>query len=168
MSAMASKITGISIVYSAVCSSTEQRKHQSSASLAFVRGIHRLPVVSPHIKASNTEDASIRWRHHGLHERRHDMEMLSPLLGQLWKESTCHQWIPLTYGQLYECLCSCPNKTFNKQSSCWCFVRQIATLVNASRPELNCRYFADDVFKCVIAPKVSYFELNHTSVCSDV
>ena len=31
-----------------VCSGADQRKHQSSASLAFVRGIHRLPVNSPH------------------------------------------------------------------------------------------------------------------------
>ena len=29
-------------------SGTDQRKHQSSASLAFVRGIHRRPVNSPH------------------------------------------------------------------------------------------------------------------------
>ena len=33
-------ITGVSIVYSTVCSGTE-KKHQSSTSLAFVRGIHR-------------------------------------------------------------------------------------------------------------------------------
>ena len=31
-----------------VCSGTDQTKHQSSASLAFVRGIHRSPVNSPH------------------------------------------------------------------------------------------------------------------------
>ena len=48
MSAMASQITGVSIVYSTVCSGAVQRKHQSSASLAFVRGIHRWPVNSPH------------------------------------------------------------------------------------------------------------------------
>ena len=48
MSVMASQITGVSIVCSTVCSSTDQRKHQSSASLAFVRGIHRWPVDSPH------------------------------------------------------------------------------------------------------------------------
>ena len=46
--AMASQITGVSIVYSTVCSGANQRKHQSSASLAFVRGIHRWPVNSPH------------------------------------------------------------------------------------------------------------------------
>ena len=48
MSTMASQITSITIVYSAVYSGTDQRKHQSSASLAFVRGIHRGPVNSPH------------------------------------------------------------------------------------------------------------------------
>ena len=48
MRAMASPITGVSIVYSAVYSGTDERKHQSSASLAFVRGIHRWPVNSPH------------------------------------------------------------------------------------------------------------------------
>ena len=45
---IASQITSITIVYSAVYSGTDQRKHQSSASLAFVRGIHRRPVNSPH------------------------------------------------------------------------------------------------------------------------
>ena len=48
MSAMASQINGLSIGYSVVCSGADQRKHQSSASLAFVRGIHRWPVNSPH------------------------------------------------------------------------------------------------------------------------
>ena len=48
MGAMASQITNLTIVYSTVYSSTDQRKHQSSASLAFVRGIRRWPVNSPH------------------------------------------------------------------------------------------------------------------------
>ena len=48
MSMMASQITGVSIVYSTACSSADKRKHQSSASLAFVRGIHRWMVDSPH------------------------------------------------------------------------------------------------------------------------
>ena len=48
MSAMASQITSLTIVYSIVYSGADQRKHQSSASLAFVRGIHRWPVNSPH------------------------------------------------------------------------------------------------------------------------
>ena len=48
MGAMASQITGLTIVYSTVYSGVDQRKHQSSASLAFVRGILRWPVNSPH------------------------------------------------------------------------------------------------------------------------
>ena len=47
-SAMASQITSLTIVYSTVYSGADQRKHQSSALLAFVRGIHRGPVNSPH------------------------------------------------------------------------------------------------------------------------
>ena len=48
MGMMASQITNLTIVYSTVNSSTDQRKHQSSTSLAFMRGIHRWPVNSPH------------------------------------------------------------------------------------------------------------------------
>ena len=48
MSAMVSQITSISNVYRSVCSDADQRKHQSPRSLAFVRGIHRWPVNSPH------------------------------------------------------------------------------------------------------------------------
>ena len=48
MSTMASQITSPAIVYSTVYSGTDERKHQGSASLAFVRGIHRWPVNSPH------------------------------------------------------------------------------------------------------------------------
>ena len=48
MSAMASQVTSLTIVYSTIYSGADQRKHQSSASLAFVRGIHRGPVNSPH------------------------------------------------------------------------------------------------------------------------
>ena len=42
MDAMASQITSLTIVYSTINSGADQRKQQSSASLAFVRGIHRL------------------------------------------------------------------------------------------------------------------------------
>ena len=50
MDAIASQITSLTIVYSIVYSEAEadERKHQSSASLAFVRRIHRGPVNSPH------------------------------------------------------------------------------------------------------------------------
>ena len=41
-------ITSLTIVYSSVYSGADQRKHQSSASLAFVREIHWRPVIYPH------------------------------------------------------------------------------------------------------------------------
>ena len=48
MGAIASQITSLAIVYSTVYADVDQRKHQHSASLAFVRGIHQGPVTSPH------------------------------------------------------------------------------------------------------------------------
>ena len=47
MSAMASQITGISIVFSTICSGSDQRKQQSLASLDIVRGVHRWQVDFP-------------------------------------------------------------------------------------------------------------------------
>ena len=61
MDSMAFQITSLTIVYSAVYSGADQRKHQSSASLAFVRGLHRW---FPAQMASNAENVSIWWRHH--------------------------------------------------------------------------------------------------------
>ena len=48
MGAMASQIINHTIVYPTVYSGADQKNHQSSASLAFVRGIHWWPVNSPH------------------------------------------------------------------------------------------------------------------------
>ena len=48
MSAIASQITSLTVVYSIAYSDADLRNHQSSASLAFVWGIHRGPVNSPH------------------------------------------------------------------------------------------------------------------------
>ena len=58
---MASLITDVPNVCSTACSGTDQRKHQNSASLAF---IHRHGWI-PLIKDTNAENVSIRWRHHG-------------------------------------------------------------------------------------------------------
>ena len=67
MGPMASQITSLAIVYSAVYSGADQRKHQSSASLAFVRGIHRGPVNSPHKWSVTRKMFPIFWwRHHGV------------------------------------------------------------------------------------------------------
>ena len=48
MTMLASQITSLTVVYSIVYSGVNQRKHQSSASQAFVREIHRGPVNFPH------------------------------------------------------------------------------------------------------------------------
>ena len=48
MGAMAAQITSLTIVYSTAYSDADQRKYQSSVSLAFEQGIHRWPVNSPH------------------------------------------------------------------------------------------------------------------------
>ena len=52
MGAIASQITSLTIIDSIVYSDADQRKHQSSASLAFVQ------------MASYAENVSIWWRHH--------------------------------------------------------------------------------------------------------
>ena len=64
------------IVYSSVYSGADQRKHQSSASLVFVRGIHR-DREFPAQRASNAENVSIWWRHHAW---------------RIWATSTSTRW----------------------------------------------------------------------------
>ena len=64
MGAIASQITSVSIVYSTVCPCADQRKHQSSASLAFVWGIHPVTGDFPAQRASNAENVFIWRRHH--------------------------------------------------------------------------------------------------------
>ena len=60
MDTVGSQITSLTIVYSTVYSGADQRKHQSSASLAFVWG--NSPVTGQ--RAGNAEKVSIWWRHH--------------------------------------------------------------------------------------------------------
>ena len=73
MGTIASQITSHTIVYSTVYSDADQRKRQSSASLAFVRGIHRGPVNSPHKWPVRRNmfpfDDVIMWIHIGLGSR---------------------------------------------------------------------------------------------------
>ena len=58
------QITGVSIVCAVVCSGADQRKHQSFALLAFVKGIHRPSVNSPHKGPVTRKNVFIWWRHH--------------------------------------------------------------------------------------------------------
>ena len=77
MSPMASQITSLTIVFSTVYSGIDQTKHESSTSLAYVRGIHRGQVIGQlcgkcfHL-------------------------MTSSCTGSLCGEFAGHWWIPLT------------------------------------------------------------------------
>ena len=91
MGTVASQIISLTIVYSTVYSGADQRKHQSFASLAFVRGITG---EFPAQMASNEENVSIWWRHHvfiALLMRRSSIQeyvQMSPL----------KEWFPLHYS----------------------------------------------------------------------
>ena len=61
MGAMGSQITSLTTVYSTVYSGADQRKHQSSASLACVRGIHR-----SHKWPVTRKMFLFVWRHYGV------------------------------------------------------------------------------------------------------
>ena len=65
MGTVASQITSLTFGYTTVYSDGDQSKHQSSALLAFVWGIH--PGEFPAQMASNAENVSIWWRHHDTH-----------------------------------------------------------------------------------------------------
>ena len=82
MGAIASLITNLTIVYSTVYSDAEQRKHQSSAPLAFVWGIHRGPVKSPH-----------KWPVTRKMFRFDDVIMSPKFSKPDIKDITCHTWI---------------------------------------------------------------------------
>ena len=116
MGAMASQITSLTIVYSTVYSGANQRKQQSSASLASVLGIHRWPVNSPHkgpvaqkcfylMTSSWHQNWNHQhWSHMTFGEYRPDSTVLLVVSEHddviKWKHfprySTGHRWIPLT------------------------------------------------------------------------
>ena len=95
MGAIAYQITSLTIVYSTVYSDAAQRKHQSSASLAFVRGIRGWPVDFPHKwpvtpKIFPFDDVIMYWNNivmpwHGNACR---------ITGFLWRESTVADGFP--------------------------------------------------------------------------
>ena len=66
-SAMSSQITSVTIVYSTVYSGADQRKYQSSASMAFCEGNPSVTGEFPAQRASNADHVSMWWRHRVLH-----------------------------------------------------------------------------------------------------
>ena len=71
MTMLTSQITSLTVVYSIVYSGVNQRKHQSSASLAFMREIHRGPVNFPRkwpvTRKMFPFDDVIMWKGHTYH-----------------------------------------------------------------------------------------------------
>ena len=108
MTTMASRITRVSIVYSTVCLGADQRKHQSSASLIFVRGIHRWPVVPLTLKIFPFDYVIMSLP---LHHYREGWGKV-PLITGFVRGTTRHRWIPLTKGQ------SCGDLMFVWKSCC--------------------------------------------------
>ena len=80
------QFTNILIVCSTACSGADQRKHQSSASLAFVRGIHWWPVNSPHkgpvMQKMFSFNDVILLQHPGNMIDRKDISVINPLIGR--------------------------------------------------------------------------------------
>ena len=97
------EITSLTIIYSTVCSGVNKKKHQSPASLAFVRGIRRWRVNSPQIRPVTRK---IWWRHHVLpyftywyttdivtHRHSTIRWHLVPLYFPCWKKCwNCEKW----------------------------------------------------------------------------
>ena len=109
MTMLASQITSLTVVYSIVYSGVNQRRHQSSASLAFVREIHRGPVNFPRKwpvtrKMFPFDDViMVRWLYHQAY-----CVWLSNCLGLVadvideYILEPAHYWINLSWNQ-YTC-----------------------------------------------------------------
>ena len=108
MSAMASQITSLTIVYSTVYSGANQRKHQSSVSLAFVRGTHRWPVNSPHkgpvMRKMFPFDDVIMGRYDWVHGR------------LIFFLKICKYWQKCSWSLFYERICFYGNESANKRN----------------------------------------------------
>ena len=95
MDAMTSLITGVSIVCSTVCLDADQRIHQCSASLAFVRGIHRWPVnhwVPTSLNAPGTKSI---WLFFMKQLERHKFKYESKFPHDKWVVNVKEVWISI-------------------------------------------------------------------------
>ena len=110
MGAIASQITSLTIVYSTVYSDVDQGKHQRSASLAFVRGIHRGPVNSPHKgpvtrKMFPFDDVIMKMLRRGMYDTMSTPPPLSypPIVWSIGCISGCGVWhiLCFSYRQVY-------------------------------------------------------------------
>ena len=97
MVAIASQITSLTIVYSAVYPDADQRKHQSSASLAFVGGGGGGALLATQ-RASNAENVFIWWRHHEVSMDRYGLKSSHAGGGQHLKNKTKWPYSDVTWA----------------------------------------------------------------------
>ena len=81
------ELDGVSDHQPHVYSGADQRKHQSSASLAFVRGNSQGTGEFPAQMASNAENVFIWWRHHVNWWNRHSRKRRLTGTGQKWRST---------------------------------------------------------------------------------
>ena len=118
ISTIACQITSRTIVYSTVYWGADQRKHQSCASLDFVRGIRRWPVNSPHKKPVTQVDITHilvdypHWIPTVEHGSYFELIMMTSSNGNIFRvtgplcgEVTGHRWIPCTKASNAELWC---------------------------------------------------------------
>ena len=129
---MASQITSVSIVCSTVCSGDEQRKHQSSASLTFVRGTHRWPVGSPHKGPVTQKINSICWRHQAMVDKIY--LIYKPTAAPLHRKELMWHKTLQTYQEV-------PELGWKRSESRYIFT--------TSRLGQNSHHFPGDIFKCI-------------------
>ena len=121
MTAMASQITSLTVVYSVVYSGGNQRNHQSCASLAFVWGIHR-DLWIPAQRSSNAENVFIWWPHHGS-----PVESLRKGPVELW----C-LWIAwISCWTIVELSVICHHFVMACIRPCWRFISQVIYIYSA-------------------------------------
>ena len=100
MGTIASQITSLMIAYSIIYSDADQSKHQSSTSLAFVRGIHRGPMISPHKwpvtqKMFPFDDIILHWHN------RFQIHNIPLLISKLWRHSSSQEiWFIQTHDDV--------------------------------------------------------------------
>ena len=137
-----SQITRLTIVYSTVYPGADQRKHQSSASLAFVRGIHRWPVNYPH-KGPVTQKMSPF----------HDVIMERSLIsnnghGNIWNDhksnlsaAPVNIFLNFDTDTMYAYFNNCPQGTNQNK------MQKKSKDINAFKHRQTEHHFAGDIFK---------------------
>ena len=126
-SAMASQIIGVSIVYSTVCLGADQRKYQTSESLAFVMGVHGWPV-----HFVNTESLIIHVKENALQHGLVDTKRYCSLTLEILQSCTRDTAV-LHYGINI--------KEWRHKPATWVYCHDVWLLMTESQPVLPCQAY---------------------------